>query len=334
MTIVSPDRAFAAAPIADAGGDQGVWKNQPLRADVTLDGSGSSDPEGDPVTYRWFGPFPTTSGMTPDVTVPEGTYTVSLIVGDGTSSSEVDTASITIEPCFSISAIAKSGKVQLTWTHIAGTERYDIYRSEESNPFDFEKIGETTSTYALYLNTGLQDGITYLYLVSGLSGGTWCYSDVVSAHPVPRVRRRGGGDSGTQGNFGPVIYTAPITHGTAGIIYNYDVNATHPSGYTLQYRLIEGPDGIWMNAATGLITWTPAVAGSFQVTAEVLDGNGASDIQAFAIIVEALYSPPSVSITADPLTILPGGSSTLMWNSANADSVSIEPGIGSVDPIG
>jgi RHS repeat-associated protein len=44
--------------------------------------------------------------------------------------------------------------------------------------------------------------------------------------------------------------------------------------------------------------------------------------------------PPEVSFSADPQTITLGESSTLFWNVIDADTISIDPGIGSVDPNG
>ncbi|MEA1948214.1 MAG: sugar-binding protein, partial [Thermodesulfobacteriota bacterium] len=44
--------------------------------------------------------------------------------------------------------------------------------------------------------------------------------------------------------------------------------------------------------------------------------------------------PPEVFFSADPQTITPGKSSTLSWNVIHADNISIDPGIGSVDPNG
>jgi len=44
--------------------------------------------------------------------------------------------------------------------------------------------------------------------------------------------------------------------------------------------------------------------------------------------------PPEVTFSADPQTITLGESSTLAWNVIDADTISIEPGIGSVDPNG
>jgi len=44
--------------------------------------------------------------------------------------------------------------------------------------------------------------------------------------------------------------------------------------------------------------------------------------------------PPEVTFSADPQTITLGESSTLSWNVIDADTISIDPGIGSVEPNG
>ena len=50
---------------------------------MTLDGSGSSDPDGDPLTYTWTGSFGTATGVHPTVELPVGTWTITLTVDDG-----------------------------------------------------------------------------------------------------------------------------------------------------------------------------------------------------------------------------------------------------------
>lgn len=53
---------------------------------VKLDGSSSSDVDGDALTYRWNGPFPegngAVTGVTPTVTLPFGTTTITWLVND------------------------------------------------------------------------------------------------------------------------------------------------------------------------------------------------------------------------------------------------------------
>jgi pimeloyl-ACP methyl ester carboxylesterase len=83
-------------PIADAGPDQTLECASHDGALVTLDGSGSSDPNDDPLTFTWVGPFGTVTGELVDVVVPLGTHTITLTVDDGRGKSDSDTVDITI----------------------------------------------------------------------------------------------------------------------------------------------------------------------------------------------------------------------------------------------
>ncbi len=71
------------APFADAGVDQIVEQTSADGAEVQLDGSYSSDPDGDALTYEWTWDGQTASGPTPIVTLSPGWTTVTLTVSDG-----------------------------------------------------------------------------------------------------------------------------------------------------------------------------------------------------------------------------------------------------------
>ncbi len=76
-------------PVADAGPDQlEVPVEQGCAALVTLDGSGSSDPDSDALSYAWSGDFGTATGVAPSVELQLGSHTVSLVVSDGLETAE------------------------------------------------------------------------------------------------------------------------------------------------------------------------------------------------------------------------------------------------------
>ena len=85
------------APVADAGPGQTVEQASADGTEVTLDGSGSSDPDGDALTYLWTWDGGNTTGVSPTVLFPQGTTDVTLVVNDGAEDSLPDHVSITVQ---------------------------------------------------------------------------------------------------------------------------------------------------------------------------------------------------------------------------------------------
>ena len=89
------------APIANAGTDQSVNEG----TTVTLDGSASSDSDGNPISYQWIAPseisLNSTSLASPSFSAPEVSantdYTFYLVVSDGYLNSPTDEVHITVK---------------------------------------------------------------------------------------------------------------------------------------------------------------------------------------------------------------------------------------------
>jgi hypothetical protein len=93
-------------PVADAGGPYTAFAGYPL----TFDGTGSSDPDGDVLTYLWvFGDGKGGTGVRPDhVYAAIGVYGVALTVSDGVASS-LATTTASVVGIFEARAFTSSG---------------------------------------------------------------------------------------------------------------------------------------------------------------------------------------------------------------------------------
>jgi hypothetical protein len=85
-------------PVASAGPDQSFECLLPAEVvSVTLDGSGSSDPDGDSLSFSWSeGGAEIATGVSPTVDFGAGTHVISLFVSDGQLSSAPDDVSISL----------------------------------------------------------------------------------------------------------------------------------------------------------------------------------------------------------------------------------------------
>ncbi len=85
-------------PVANAGADQRLGTGVgaiDCSANVTLNGSGSSDPDGNALTYAWAWSGGSVSGASPTVVLPVGSTTITLTVSDGKLTA-TDTVVITV----------------------------------------------------------------------------------------------------------------------------------------------------------------------------------------------------------------------------------------------
>ena len=87
-----------AKPVADAGADKMVYASLDGYALVQLDGMGSTDADGDTLTYSWYNDANEliATGAEPNVLFGIGEYEITLIVNDGTEDSLPDSCVITV----------------------------------------------------------------------------------------------------------------------------------------------------------------------------------------------------------------------------------------------
>jgi hypothetical protein len=198
-------------PVADAGPDQTVVATGTYTA-VTLDGSGSHDPDGDLITqYKWtytIGSIPYTQyGVGPTIYLPVGQHTIQLVVYTGTTASSPDTVSITVSP-INQPPVADAGPDQIVfaafggwayvtmdgsgshdpdgdlitqyrWTYTIGSSTYTRYTV---NPTIYLPVGQHTIRLMVYTGAtaSTPDEVSVIVLLSSQAYDLWVWPNLIT----------------------------------------------------------------------------------------------------------------------------------------------------------
>ena len=125
----------------------------------------------------------------------------------------------------------------------------------------------------------------------------------------------------------PVITSTPLTKAVTGYPYTYDVDANGcPAPH---YTLTTYHEGMIIDPNTGLIEWTPAAVGDFDVTVEASNGYPPDVNQSFTITVSSTI----IEFDAASSTSSSSSGTTLSWSHiiGNSDNRVLVVGVAAED---
>jgi formylglycine-generating enzyme required for sulfatase activity len=276
------------APVANAGSEQTVEVGQR----VQLDGSGSSDPDGDPLTYSWSSPgilFSSRTSSRPSFTAPAvGTYRITLTVSDGNATSLSDEVVITVVAANG-SPIARAGSEQM----VEVGQRVQLDGSGSSDP-DSDPLTYSWSSPGILFSgrTSSRPSFTasatgrYRITLTVSDGNTTSLSDevvitVVAANGQPVARA--GSDQTVE------VGQAVQLDGSG---------STDPDSDPLTYSW-SSPGILFSSRTSSRPSFTTSAAGTYRITLTVSDGNATSLSDEVVITVVAANGQPVARAGSD-----------------------------------
>jgi uncharacterized cupredoxin-like copper-binding protein len=171
----------------------------------------------------------------------------------------------------------------------------------------------------------------------GLQFGNWIrpkeFVGLKHAVPmeVPRIRYEI--LTRTIGNSPPVADAGPDLLGVQAGLIQLDGSASYdPDGdpITFAWTQTTGPAVSLSGANTAKASFTAAAGATYAFRLNVKDNKGAESVARVTVTTAAAPAVKIVRFTANPLSISAGGTTTLVWEVLNADTVTIS-GLGTVD---
>ncbi len=246
-------------PVADPGGPYAGTAG----VAVQLDGSGSSDPDNDPlVSYAWdFGDGNNGSGVAPSHTyAAAGNYTVSLVVNDGTDASPAATTSANIAAA-NTPPVANAGGPYTgeagSAVQLDGSASFDPDGNIANYEWDFGDGNNGTGVSPLHTYAA-GGNYTASLIVTDNQGASSPASTAAVAVSDPVV------------NLPPVADPGGPYTGDTGVAVQFDGSgSSDPNGDAISYAWVFG-DGGTSNLESPSHTY--AAAGAYTVTLVVNDG--------------------------------------------------------------
>lgn len=330
--VVPPPVVVNAAPVAQAGAAQSVT----VGTAVTLDGSASTDADGDTLTYAWTlttRPAGSTATLaaaaTPRASFSadvEGSYVATLVVSDGKVSSTPATVGITVASG-NAAPVARAGATQSVT--VGSTVTLDGSTSSDAN-------GDVL-TYRWSLTT--RPAGSAAVLTGGTSPKPSFSADVAGNYVATLIVNDGQADSApatvlvvsAAANVRPVADAGPGQNVLVGGLVVLDGSASRDPnpGDTLAYRwsLTTRPAGsaaALSGAGTARPSFTADVAGFYVATLIASDGRLDSE-PATTVISAATGNVAPVASAGQPQSVVTGQTVTLdgrQSTDANGDTLS------------
>ncbi|MCU0990418.1 MAG: PKD domain-containing protein, partial [Xanthomonadales bacterium] len=299
-------------PVANAGPDQTLEATSPEGAAVTLDGSASTDPEGDPLTFAWSTPVGDATTETASVTLPIGAHVVTLTVTDDKDASDTDTATVTVEDTTPPETIITSAPPPRTnsTTPAFSFEGADIATVPEALTFECSLDGGAfTACTSPTAYSGLADG-EHQFAVRAVDGvGIW--------DPTPATH------AWTQDTTPPetTITGAPaaITSAATATFTFLGADAQAPvSALTFECRL----DGDAWAACASPTAYVGITDGAHQFAVRAADDLGNVDATPASRSWTMDATPPTIAIASPPdgVRFLVGASASASYSCNDAGS--------------
>ncbi|MCC7386416.1 MAG: PKD domain-containing protein [Deltaproteobacteria bacterium] len=176
-------------------------------------------------------------------------------------------------------------------------------------PYQYDAIvADADSAFGDTLSYGLTVSPAAMS-VSPVGAVTWTPALVdLGSHEVRLVATDQAGTAAAQGwyldvrsqNSPPAIVSAPRQLAIAGEVFTDQVVSEDPdAGDVPVFELVTGPPGMVVSAS-GAITWSPQDSdlGTVQVVLQATDREGATDLQAYSVAVEAENFAPTITSAA------------------------------------
>jgi len=278
-------------PIADAGPDQGVFKNDL----VTLNGTGSRDPDGDPLTYAWnqnTGPPVTLVGAntaTPTFAPnASGTYAFVLTIEDGWGGSSNDIVNVTVANRAPIAnggldqTVPKKTRVTLDGTGSSDPDGDALtYAWTQTSEPAVVLLGASTPTPAF---TPMTSGVyTFRLTVDDGDGGTSEDTATVTVWGLPPIAR--------------LVATPQVANVDEPIAFDGS-GSSDPDGVIVNFAFEFGDGGV-ANGTEAVRNHSYAAPGLYTATLTVTDDDG--NVSSAIATVEIVAPPVSVTVNYKPV---------------------------------